>query len=66
MKYDYEVKRMAEEHTKFLIGLLETTNGVTLRTCEYLCNTVFIHSWKHCKEDILPARANNGKFLKKS
>jgi len=66
MLYDYEVRNLANEHTKFLIGLLETTNGVTIKTCEYLCNYVFFHAWKHCKEDILPARSNNGKFLKKT
>jgi hypothetical protein len=65
MLYGYEVRNLAHEHTKFLVGLLETTDGVTLKTCEYLCDTVFIHAWKHCKEDIIPARATNGKFIKK-
>ncbi len=64
--YSWEVKPLAEKHTKFIMGLLHTTGGITYETCEYLCTEVFLHAWKHCEEEMSPAHGADGKFIKKN
>ncbi len=62
--WDSQIRTRADNHAKFIIGLLKTTNGVTIETCEYLVKEVFYHAYKHCEEDRSPKRAKNGKFIK--
>lgn len=61
----WDLKPLAENHTKFIVELLKTTQGVTIETCDYLCTKVFLHAWKHCEENMEPRRGRNGKFLPK-
>ncbi len=59
------VEKMADNHTKFIVGLLKTTQGVSQETCEYLVRAVFLHAWKHAEEELVPKRGYNGRFIKK-
>jgi hypothetical protein len=63
--WDHKIKEKADQHAEFITGLLKTTQGVTIETCEYLCKTVFFHAYKHCQEDVATPRGANGKFIKK-
>lgn len=63
--YSWNIKPLAESHTKFIVGLLNTTQGVIIKTCEYLCTEVFLHAWKHCEEEMMPKHGKNGKFIPK-
>lgn len=65
MIYNWDIKEMADKHAKFLTELLTTTNGVTIKTCEYLAKEVFIHAWKHAEEEYKPKQGRDGRFIKK-
>ena len=63
--YSWQVKGLAEEHWKWVKGLLDTTQGITLETCHYLFVTSGVHMVKHYKETTEPKRDRNGKFAKR-
>jgi len=48
-----EIKKMADEHWKWIEGLWESMpddTGFGLSATEYLYKTAFMHGWKHAKE----------------
>ena len=65
MIFSWTIEEMAKDHAKWIEGLLKTTNGVTIETCKYVAETVFLHAWKHAEKEMLPKHGQHGKFVSK-
>ena len=69
IKSPKEVKKIAEDHWKFIDGVLKTmeddSGTVPWNTLRFLYTEAIVHGYKHCLEDAAPLLLKNNSPVEK-